>query len=242
MWQIKEISTYKKLYDFSSSGLGTRNLSVLEIDNHIFLNMIEMTDIQNEEQYFQTMICEECGMQHCAKGNWVAIRSVDNYIFFIPIFDLEYIDIDIEEYSPPLIMKEKGAFWLRNTNYTDLENLIPDLKSIQNINQLSKNELISLFKWEVPYYFYGNYPNFSDKKINIIRDYNDPDIKLILSILDRLLTQLENTKGFEIKELDANDKIFTLNFNIKQSKQWKVLALNNDKYYLILGETFKIIF
>lgn len=81
----------------------------MKIDDIVFINMVEVLDgAIDEDQTFQALICEEDAIYGCEFGNWMAIRQLDDRIFFMPAFDKYYESKSLIEYDTPKYIEDRG--------------------------------------------------------------------------------------------------------------------------------------
>lgn len=147
MWTSTNFKTYEKQFDFTSSEQGKPTYTALKIDNTDFINIIEGLDGEIEEdQIFQIILCSSCGIYHCEPGNWVALRQLDDFVFFIPAFEELNGEQNQTEYAPPYWLRQKGSFWLTKTDFEKFKKLVPELDKIKSINRITKSELLALYK------------------------------------------------------------------------------------------------
>lgn len=242
MWTSTNFKTYEKQFDFTSSEQGKPTYTALKIDDTDFLNMVEALDGEIEDnQVFQTIICDHCGTYHCSSGNWVAVRQFDKFIFFIPAFEELKEETDRGEYEPPYSFRQKGAYWLTIEDFNNFKKLVPELDKQKSINQLTKFELVSLYKWDTPHKMFGDFPNFQALRKNHVLVVSELDNETVFEILDRKLKALETSTDFEIKPLTEKDTVISVFLDDSSTTEWKALCKTEDDYELLLGGTFKII-
>lgn len=240
MWTSTNFKTYKKQFDFSSSEQGKPILTVLKVDDKDFINMVEGLEGEIEEnQIFQTIICDHCGTYHCESGNWVAVRQLDNFVFFIPAFG-ELIDDDRAEYEPPFSLRQKGAYWLKSIDFENFKKLVPELAKQNSINQLTNFELKSLYKWDTPHKMFGDFPDFGELKKNHVLVTSELDNETIFAIIEQQMSRFDNAVGFKIEPLDDTDKVISIFLNDSATTEWRAIYQTDNIYGLLLGGTFKI--
>src|SRR5690606_25545236 len=124
------------------------------------------------------------GTYHCSSGNWVAVRQFDKFIFFIPAFEELKEEPDRGEYEPPYSFRQKGAYWLTIEDFNHFKKLVPELDKQKSINQLTKFELVSLYKWDTPHKMFGDFPNFQALRKNHVLVVSELDNETVFEILD----------------------------------------------------------
>ena len=242
MWNSTNFTIYKKQFDFTSSGQGKPTFTALKIDDEDFINMIEGLDGEiNDDQIFQTILCDHCGNYECATGNWVALRQLIDIIFFIPAFEYLQTEIDTGIYEPPYIFRQKGAYWLTVTGFGNFKKLVPEIDKLNSIKTMSKFELISLYKWDTPHKMFGNFPNFKPLRKDHILTVSELDTETLINILEQKLRELENAIEFEFEPLVYEDQIVSIYLNDNSTTEWKALYKTEDSYELLLGGEFRII-
>ena len=241
MWTSTNFDTYQKTFDFSSSEQGKPTFTALKIDGEDFFNMVEQLDGEiQEDQTFQTIICDHCGFHHCATGNWVAVRQLNNYVIFLPAFNSIADEPLSNEYDPPYSLRQKGAYWLTLDNFEMLKKLVPELANIKSINRLTKFELISLYKWDTPHKKFGDFPAFQQLRNDHILATSELDNETVSEIIKQRLTELENAKEFTIHELTNKDFAISIFLDDNKTTEWKAIYKKDNHFGLLLGGTFEI--
>jgi hypothetical protein len=242
MWTSTNFRTYQKQFDFTFIGEGKSFLTALKIDDIEFINMIEKLEgVFKEDQIFQSIICE-CGIYYCASGGWIALRQFEDPIFFTPAFERIDEAQNLIEYDPPYSLKQNGAFWLTKSEFDRFKKLVPAIDILKSINKLTKDELISLYLWDIPSKMYGDLPFFQTLRENHILNVSGLETNVAIDILDKKLIELDKAKNFELIKLKDNDRfviISALNEDNIET-EWKALCKTEDSYELLLGGTFII--
>ena len=127
MWTSSNFQTYKKQFDFTSSEQGKPTFTALKVDEIVFFNLIEGLEGQiKDDQVLQTILCDHCGCYECESGNWIAVRQLNHFVFFIPAFDRLQEDLDISNYQPPYFIRKDGAFWLPQEKFEESHVFVHD--------------------------------------------------------------------------------------------------------------------
>jgi hypothetical protein len=242
MWTSTNFKTYQKQFDFTSSEQGKPTYTALKIDEIDFINIVEGLEGEiDENQIFQTILCDQCGFYECATGNWVALRQLNDIIFFIPAFDFLKTEIDEGIYEPPYIFKQKGAYWLTITEFKEFKKLVREIDKIHNIKSMTNFEIISLYKWDTPNKMFGKFPNFEPVKKNHILTTSVLDNESIIEIIERKLNELEKAKDFYLEPLVYEDSIISVYLDNHSTTEWKAVYKSEEDYDLLLGGEFRII-
>lgn len=241
MWTSTNFTTYKKPFNFTSSEQGKPIFTALKIDDKDFINMVEGLEGEiDDNQIFQTILCDHCGCYQCASGNWVALRQLNDLIFFIPAFDDLNTEIGEGIYHPPYEFRQKGAFWLTITDFNKFKKLVPEIDKLTTIKDMTKFELISLYKWDTPHKMFGDFPSFKPLRKDHILTVSELDNETLTSILNAKLTELENSTEFGLEPLVYEDNIVTVYLDDHSTTEWKALYKIEDNYELLLGGQFRI--
>jgi hypothetical protein len=122
MWTSTNFKLLKKKHQFFGGAKKTE-ITTLLVDDIVFINNIDaLTNQIENDQSFQSIICEGDGIYHCEFGNWLSIRKCGNYILFLTAFD-KIIENPIE-YFPPNWILEKGAFYLTTNEFEKCEECL----------------------------------------------------------------------------------------------------------------------
>lgn len=242
MWTCTNLQAYQKQYDFTSSDQGNPKYTALKFDGREFFNMVELVDLENEDnQVFQTILCEQCGFQNCQSGNWVAIRELNIYIFFIPAFEKIKEEKVPREFDPPFLLRQKGALFLTLPDYNNFKKNVPALETVKVIQKMTNHELISLYKWETDPGLFGTFPNFTTANKDLVLATSELNTEQAFDIIHSSLANLERARNFIIQEVKNEDIILSIYLNDKENTEWKALYKTNNNYGLLLGEKFKIV-
>lgn len=242
MWTSTNFATYQKQFDFTSSGQGKPTYTALKIDGQDFINIIEGLEGEiDDNQIFQTILCDYCGCYQCASGSWIALRQLKDLIFFIPSFEDLAAEVDAGIYEPPYIFNQKGAYWLTITDFGIFKKLVPEIDKLQNIKFMNSFELLSLYKWDIPHKIFGDFPNFKHLRKDHILAVSELDNDTLVDIIELKLKELENATEFEIETTIYMDRIVSVYFNDHSTTEWRALYKTENDYELLLGGEFRII-
>ena len=241
MWTSTNFTTYKKQFDFTSSEHGKPTYTALKIDDKDFINMIEGLEGEiDDNQIFQTILCDHCGCYQCASGNWVAIRQLNDLVFFIPAFEDLNTEIDEGIYHPPYVLRQKGAYWLKITDFNRFKKLVSEIDKLTTIKPMTKFELISLYKWDTPHKMFGDFPNFKPLRKDHILAVSELDNENLARILEQKLKELESAIDFVLDPLVYIDNIVSIYLGDYSTTEWKALYKTENNYELLLGGEFRI--
>ncbi|MEI7594150.1 MAG: hypothetical protein WCK02_00260 [Bacteroidota bacterium] len=239
MWTSTNFRKEEQLFDFSGAEQGIGYLDSLFIDDIEFINMIDRIGWFEEGQTFGALTCTGCGEAICSTGDIVAIRNLGDYIFFIPAFEKINAD-NLEDMTPPDYLETKGAYWLKNEDFDVFRKLVPSIDELGEIRQLSKIELIKLYKWDTPNRMFGKYPDFEPLKTNDIVSVSQFDIETVVGIIEQKLQALEQANSSEIALLSDNTEVISIFLNKDKSTEWKALCKIDGSLELVLGGVFLI--
>jgi len=241
MWTSTNFSTYKKQFDFTSSEQGKPTYTALKIDDKDFINMVEGLEGEiDNNQVFQTILCDHCGIYQCASGNWVALRQLIDLVFFIPDFEDLITEFDEGIYHPPYELKQRGAFWLHLNDFKKFKKLVPEIDKLTTIKEMTKFELISLYKWDTPHKMFGDFPNYKSLRKDHILTVSELDKETLINIIEQKINELENATEFGFEPLVYEDNIVTVYLDDHSTTEWKALYKTEENYELLLGGEFRI--
>lgn len=242
MWTSANFKTYTKQFDFTSSGQGKVTYTALTIGGTDFMNMVEALEGEiDDNQIFQTIICDHCGTFGCASGNWVALRQMDDFIFFIPAFEALLDDPTKGEYEPPYLLRQKGAYWLTAQDYEAFKKLVPALDKQKSIKKLTASELTALYVWEAPVGMFDQYPDANQLDASRILHVTELEPESIISIIKNILNKISKNNNFEINFISKDDNLVSIFVDDAATTEWKALCATENGYVLSLGGVFKIV-
>ena len=247
MWTSTNFKLLKKKLQFFGQAKKTE-ISTLFVDDLVFINIIEaLTNHLEDDHFFQSIICEGDGIYHCEFGNWLSIRKCGNYILFLTAFD-KIIENPIE-YFPPNWTLEKGAFYLTTNEFEKLKRLIPEIDRLERINEISNIELIWLLKTDLTHLFFGEFPNLTNLKREIIKTVVEYDNSIVKQLpLDEMCNLVEYNieslinQKFNLLPIQNTDKLISFIQVNKPKVEWKGLVKRGEKFHLLLGNSFIINF
>ncbi len=81
LWRVKRVEARQAVLDFSSSDLGQARVTQVVADGVVIANAREHT--RWTERASQVQVCEECGVERCTPGGWVAARRAGDVVLWI---------------------------------------------------------------------------------------------------------------------------------------------------------------
>jgi hypothetical protein len=156
MWVVHDLTARSVTLDFSSSDQGRQAVTQLVIDGVQFTNAAELSSRDNPTRV-QLRICEDCGIEGCASGGWMAPRNVGVGVAFIPAFDdMLPDDWRRAEYAPPFFEQSMPLFL--PDNYDRLRGWSERLPPIEEVPALTGEELVRCLQWDAPAGVLGKFP------------------------------------------------------------------------------------
>jgi hypothetical protein len=126
------------------------------------------------------------------------------------------------------------------TEFNRLKKLVPEIDKLTTIKEMTKFELISLYKWDTPHKMFGDFPNFKPLRKDHILTVSELDNEALTNILELKLTELENATEFGLDPLVYVDNIVKIYLDDHSTTEWKALYKTEDDYELLLGGEFRI--
>ncbi len=246
MWTSTNFKIYLKKYTYFADLKGweteTDLKSVLEIDDILFMNMVEISARGIDKyQEFQSLICEDDGVYACEFGSWIAIRHIEDLVLFIPCLVKMFTCKSKIEYEPPKYLVNKGVFWLYKKDFLYLMKQLHGFEEFNSTYQMDIKELIWLYKWEAPVGLFGVYPVLKNLNKEVIVSVSYLNTEDIIQIINEKLSELKNSNNFKLEPISQNDELISLNLKGNLKQIWNPLCKNGEQIFLLFGETFKII-
>jgi hypothetical protein len=239
MWTPSKFSTYKKQFDFTSSGQAKSTYTSLTADDEILINMIELFE-EDDNSTFQFLICEDCGVTQCAPGNWLSVRQSGNYALFIPAFKKILEQTETNEFKPPYFFNTKGALILTIDHYNNLKDIVPAFPDFTKLKCLSGFEALSLYKWETPHKMFGDFPNFKPLKTDHIlwtSELDEPSVSKIIIDKTKSIAVANTVHFVPLKDSEVPVSVFLEDFT---TTEWKALCKTPHGFELLMGNTYKL--
>lgn len=148
MWRIEKPELRPATLDFTSSGLGRRQVTQLFANKVLLINAVELVEWEEDECQF--LVCERCGFTHCEPGNWVRVRRSDSAVVILPSF--EHVSPEREEdrieYGPPKYLIDRGIPYFDRATYESLRSQHSSFPPFAQIPQLNAREAELLARWD----------------------------------------------------------------------------------------------
>lgn len=241
MWQPKSFRTKNKILDLSSSGQSAISVHELYADDVCISNGIELNNWGDAS--IQLIVCESCAFVQCLSGNWGTLRKAGAYVLLIPMFhEMLQSDRDFEELSPPVFLKQHGAMLLALEQYTDLQQIIPSIPTIENIQKLNSAEAARLMQWEAPQEMLGVFPNPVKLEENkLLATDQDSDSAAINQLSNLLNDAIYSSFPVELAPIAAENTLVSF-FIIDgiQYTEWRPMGLFGDSSQLVLEPGYRI--
>jgi hypothetical protein len=149
MWELPVLERRTAELDFSSAGLGRRQVARLVADSVVFANAIELTDWDGRD--VQVVVCEQCGSVHCQPGGWLGPRRAGDYVVFAPDSRLlQSNEHDRNEYRPPEYVRDLGWPFTTRVGYKALRASMPSLPVHGELFALTRRDVVAICQWEAP--------------------------------------------------------------------------------------------
>ncbi len=193
MWKPQVFESKSQKLDFTSSAQGVVDVTAIYCDGQKLANAIEFMEC--DENPIQFFVCEECGYPQCATGNWLSLRKIGNYVFFLPAFEsMDEGEWESSEYTPPYFTNVKGSLLLTEKQFGEIKKHIKMLPGINNIPELSSYEACRMLQWEAPFRVLGLYPINVEFKGKLLTTTSFKDDASVSHELNKLLTQFFSEK------------------------------------------------
>ena len=259
MWTSDRFTCKEEEVSVSHSDSRTEKKTAIYIEDELIINMAEDIMIDDKLE-FQSIICE-CGFINCSPGKWLSVRKSDNFVFFIPAYELLIKKKNLREYDPPYWLIKKGIFWSEYHFFNNFKRIIPDFDGIKYLRRLKAFEVASMFQQEMPSSMldFCNECNKDQRQCfycdsskicqqNEIREINISKILEVSQLtIDEAVHQiklnllaLKNGAKFKLTLLDYTDTVLQFKINNFSKAKWNGLYKSENGWGLIIGETFKV--
>ena len=242
MWSVEDLSTKKRVLDFTSSGQGYFTATSIYSADQILFNQLEgLNDHGEGEQVYQAYICEACGYSHCEKGNWVALRKSGRFHLLIPAFEwiLEEENQLKDEYFPPFYISNRGSTLFDPSAFEKLQGWIPSFKEIKKMKELTGLEAALLYKYENPFKLFGELPYFgSNRKLNFLM-VSEGDIDNQIRSIIKELKKIEDSKLIGIENVSNEDLILSFFLDDGILSEWKAAVINENGELQLVIDNWK---
>lgn len=240
MWQPKSFKTKNRILDLSSSGQSAISVHELYADDVRISNGIELNNW--DDTSIQLFVCESCAFVQCQPGNWGTLRKAGDYVLLLPLFhEMLQSDGDFEELSPPAFLKKHGAMLLALKQYTDLQQIIPSIPTIENIQELNSAEVARLMQWEAPQEMLGVFPNPVKLEENkLLATDQDSDSAAINQLSNLLNDAIYSNLSVNLAPIAVENTIASFFIDGIQYTEWRPMGLFGDSWQLFLEPGYRI--
>lgn len=233
MWNVESIRSRRTRFDFTSSEQGQRDVVQVLFDDVTFANAVELTGWGNKP--FQVFVCEQCGYEGCASGNWLTLRRVSDFVTFVPAF--EYMESDEEgvDHSPPSYILERGAPKLTRQLYEELRDMVVALPRIDAIAHLSCRDAALLLKAEAPARIMGRPCEEPVLNRKLIVAVSDGDLNERIRQFEALVATALASDDVEVEALDASlSTAVTFYLDVPGFTEWTPMVSHDDAAWIRL--------
>jgi len=235
MWRISSPTIKSATLDFTSSGQGRVNVHQLWANDVELMNAQELVEL--DEEPYQYIVCEECGITHCQPGGWIQYRKTDSIIFLMPAYSSikdEYDDMG-EEYFPPYYIKDKGIGYIDIENYKTQFYEIGKFPNLLSVPKISSWEALKIYQSEAPIRMLGEIYEEPNLRENVVIASSSGNYIELIDVLNELLTNnLLEKRNIEVLPVSSDCNIVTLYLDVPEFSEWRALVEKNGKYYLFL--------
>src|SRR5690349_6431928 len=96
--------------DFTASERPSPRWTRMTVEGVELVNSIEDAAWQHQdERGLQVLLCEECGIEGCAQGDWVRVVRLADALLWVPSWRSGEHGQDADEFGPPAYLREHGA-------------------------------------------------------------------------------------------------------------------------------------
>lgn len=240
MWIPEKFEVKPQKMDFSSSGQGTVNVTVLYADGEKLMNAIELIELNADP--IQLHVCDHCGYPGCSSGEWVSIRRIGQSVLLIPPFMfMDEGEWEASEYDPPYFTREKGSILMRGEKYEELRGFVNNLPIIGEIKKVSPYETCRILQWEAPFKIFGDYPNPVSFKKDLLCTTSFPNDEVAVNELMSLMNSLQSNK-IDIDLVPISREGEKISFFLEGSEfiEWAPMIKDIKGFRLIFGHVFSI--
>lgn len=183
VWLLARPELRRVVYDRRDAGLEVEEDQALDFDGVMFANAVSQTSWAKGS--FQVTICEECGVEGCARGGWLSLVRAGAYAVFIPMFEsmlIEHCDA-----QPPRF--GRGTPYIPLDAYQNLRNLLPQLPPAERVRPMSGSDALCLWQWETPFELLGRFQDKPNFRTDLVAAVDGPEGDVgtrILNVTSRL--------------------------------------------------------
>ena len=217
MWELER---HTAELDFSSAGLGRRQVTRLAAGSVVFANAIELTDWDGRD--VQVVVCEQCGSVHCQPGGWLGPRRAGDYVVFAPDSRLlRGNEHDRNEYRPPEYVRHRGWPFTTRAGYEALRASVPGLPAHESLFALTRRDVVAISQWEAPAAVLGRPFEHPTLRRDLLLAA-DGDVEQLSAALAECLAAWTASEDPVVLERDATaPQIFV---DVPRAPDWRPLA------------------
>lgn len=247
MWRIENPELRRHTLDFTASERGLRKFTQLLSNGVELINALELTSWSDDDTQF--LICNECGIERCKRGDWVCVRRSGSLILILPAFDYVWgeRDFDKTEYFPPSYLTKRGLAYFERQTYEELRSRYEiqrprhtSFPPFEQIQQLSMREATLLFHWDAPAKVLGAPPVVQPRR-ELIVGSSEGDADEYVKLLEQLIhEQYEDKSPALLRPFLPDEHVVSLFLDASEFIEWKALAFDGQRYRLVADSQFVI--
>jgi hypothetical protein len=229
MWVVRDLVAQSVTLDVSSSGRSNRAVTQIVADGTVFANAAELSSWGDAP--VQVCLCEECGIEGCATGGWLAPRHVGVGVAFVPAFG-EMLDADEDGAECAPADFDQGMPVFVPDDYDRLRRWCAGLPPAEAVPVLTGDELLRSLQWEAPAHVLGKFPDEIQLDQDIVLAASDGEISDVADMLERAIRRIDGVGRAWLVTVPAIARAVTLYLDAPGTPEWAALFIVDDEIRL----------
>ena len=231
VWRVRRTTTQPATLSLSALGQGPQECTAVFAEERPLINAAELIDWG--KQTVQLEICEQCGIQGCSSGAWVAPRWTGSHLLLLPDFtSMMEGEFERTERAPPKAIAERGIAVLSESALIALSNwIVPNA-----VPPMTGRDLLRTMQWEAPFQVLGRFPDPVRVRRDLILACTAGDADPILDALEEALERLnDREEAARLQKPPEAHQPIGLFLNDSSTTEWTPLVRIDGTYKLALA-------
>jgi hypothetical protein len=225
MWRVRQLERWRATLDFSSSGQPSRDVTQLSADGLLFANAVELSDWS--ERRIQLIVCQDCGIEHCQPGGWLAARRAGTDVVLPPVFaDMLEGESGRTEYAPPRYTTDRGVPFFDENTYPSLGRYGAEIPVAQDLPALTGTEFVRCLQWDAPVRVLGSFPDEVALRCDCLLAISEGDLAERVEALQATIHQLLAAEAVAFRPIPPGTTTRTFYLDGRGTPAWPAMAVD----------------
>lgn len=235
MWLIRDLTHRRMRLDFSSSGQAAQDVTQLLADGEVLANAMELASWTEER--VQLQVCQDCGIEGCAPGGWVAPRLAGDLVVLLPAFASMCSDeYALDEYRPPAVVERRGIPVLTAVLAQGVSKRGEWLPWPHELPLMTGAELVRWLQWEAPAEVLGRLPQAVAIRQDLVLASSMDDHRVATALVAAEIERVAKLDGVLLSAMDPSWQPIALHLEGPRFPEWNPAVMRGEEIALRVGD------